>query len=248
VSHAWYVYSDVDGTLRPPASGETTPHYTGEVPLSQLNEAAKYSWVKSARSDGLAMETGPLARVLVAAANGRAEIRASFGRLLGGVGLSPSQARGALGRTLARAVELDVVTTALARWLNDLDASLATGDLSVASVELWDPVSWPSEVEGWSLGEGPRGSVGHWLRIRDAVIDRYQVVDGSTWNAAPKDARGMPGPLEAALAGVPVIDPARPVELLRVIHSFAPCAACAAHVLEAPAFRRSRCTAQEGTR
>jgi Ni,Fe-hydrogenase I large subunit len=153
-----------------------------------------------------------------------------------------------MGRTLARAVELDVVTTALRGWLNDLDANLATGDVAVASVELWDPVLWPSEVEGWSLGEGPRGSVGHWLRIKDALIDRYQVVDGSTWNASPRDATGMPGPMEAALAGVPVADPARPIELLRVIHSFAPCAACAAHVLEAPGLNTRRDNAQEGTR
>ena len=247
VSHAWYTYSQVDGTLRQPADGETTPTYTGQVPLSQLDGGGKYSWVKSARLDGLAMETGPLARVLVAAANGRPEIRASFGRLLSNAGLSPSQARGALGRTLARAVELDVVTTALAGWLDDLDASLATGDVSVASVELWDPVSWPSEVEGWSLGEGPRGSVGHWLRIKDAVIDHYQVVDGSTWNASPRDARGMPGPMESALAGVAVMEPARPVELLRVIHSFAPCAACAAHVFEAPGFHPGRHAAPEET-
>ena len=87
-------------------------------------------------------------------------------------------------------------------------------------------------MEGWSLGEGPRGAVGHWLRIRDKVVDHYQVVDGSTWNTSPRDALGLPGPMEAALAGVAVADPARPVELLRVIHSFAPCAACAAHVLQ----------------
>ncbi len=248
VTHAWYTDPDVDGSLRRPAEGETEPSYTGQVPLAQLNDAEKYSWVKAARLDGLVMETGPLARVLVGAANGRPEIRESLGRMLSDAGLTSVDVGGAMGRTLARAVELDVVTTALTGWLNALDASLATGDVSVASVELWDPVLWPSEAEGWSLGEGPRGSVGHWLRIKDAVIDRYQVVDGSTWNASPRDAQGTPGPIEAALAGVSVADPARPVELLRVIHSFAPCAACAAHVLEAPRWIGHHDTAQEGTR
>jgi hydrogenase large subunit len=100
----------------------------------------------------------------------------------------------------------------------------------VANIELWDPASWPDEAEGWSLGEGPRGSVGHWLRIKNAIVDQYQIVDGSTWNASPRDALGLPGPIEAALVGLEVADPAQPVELLRVIHSFAPCAACAAHV------------------
>ena len=248
VSHAWYTYSEVDDSLRPPLEGETTPTYTGQVPLSQLDDGGKYSWVKAARLDGLVMETGPLARVLVGTANGRPEIRESFGRLLSEAGLTSAQVGGALGRTLARAVELDVVTAALVGWLDDLDASLATGDVSIASVELWDPVAWPSEVEGWSLGEGPRGSVGHWVRIKDALIDHYQVVDGSTWNASPRDARGMAGPMESALAGVAVVDPTRPVELLRVIHSFAPCAACAAHVFEAPGFHPGRHAALEQNR
>ncbi len=248
VSHAWYSYSDVDGTLRKPAEGETTPQYTGQIPLSHLNDAEKYSWVKAARLDGLVMETGPLARVLVGAANGRPEIRESFGRLLSVTGRTSADMGGAMGRTLARAVELDVVSAAIGGWLDDLDASLATGDVAVTSMELWDPVTWPSEVEGWSLGEGPRGTVGHWLRIRDALIDGYQVVDGSTWNASPRDAQGTPGPMEAALVGVAVVDPARPVELLRVIHSFAPCAACAAHVLEAPRLNPRHDFAQEGTR
>ena len=75
--------------------------------------------------------------------------------------------------------------------------------------------------------------MGHWLRIKNAIVDHYQVVDGSTWNASPRDALGLPGPIEAALVGLEVADPSQPVELLRVIHSFAPCAACAAHVFEA---------------
>ena len=232
VTHAWYTYSNGDEALKRPFEGETVPNYTSQVPLTQLSDGAKYSWVKAARLDGRVMETGPLARVLVGAANGQSEVRLTLGRLITANGVSPAAMSGALGRALARAVESEVVARKLDAWLWDLKSNLATGDVAVTSIELWDPGSWPDEVEGWSLGEGPRGSVGHWLRIKDKVIDRYQVVDGSTWNASPRDALGLPGPIEAALTDLEVADPSRPVELLRVVHSFAPCAACAAHVLD----------------
>ncbi|MHB8891962.1 MAG: nickel-dependent hydrogenase large subunit, partial [Candidatus Limnocylindrales bacterium] len=114
----------------------------------------------------------------------------------------------------------------------ELKSNLATGDVAVADLSFWDPASWPSEAEGRSIGEGPRGAVAHWVRIRDGVIDRYQVVDGSTWNMSPRDAMGGRGPIEAALVGVPVADPTRPLEIQRVVHSFAPCAACAAHLFD----------------
>ncbi len=250
VAHAWYAYGDGDGSLKRPFEGETVPSYTGQVPLVQLSDGAKYSWVKGARFDGRVMETGPLARVLVAAANSQSEVRLTLGRQLTASGIAPDAMGGTLGRSLARSIEADVMARKLDAWLWELQTNLATGDVAVASVEHWDPVSWPAEAEGWSLGEGPRGAVGHWLRIRDAIVDHYQVVDGSTWNASPRDSLGLPGPLEAALAGVEVADPSRPVELLRVIHSFAPCAACAAHVLDrraaVPPSRHPQ--APEGTR
>ncbi len=250
VVHAWYAYDNGDEALRRPFEGQTVPNWTGQVPLAQLSDGAKYSWIKAARFDGRVMETGPLARVLVAAANGQSETRLALGRLLTSGGIASDSMGGTLGRVLARAVESEVVARKLDGWLWDLKSSLATGDVAVTSVERWDPGSWPSEVEGWSLGEGPRGSVGHWLRIRDAVVDHYQVVDGSTWNASPRDALGLPGPIEAALAGVAVVDPAKPVELLRVVHSFAPCAGCAAHVLDSRADgpATARAHAREGTR
>ncbi len=232
VAHAWYTYGNGDEALRRPVEGETVPAYTGGVPLTALDGGAKYSWVKAVRLDGRVMESGPLARVLVAAANGQSETRLTLERLITANGIAPDAMGGTLGRVVARAVESEVVVSRLDAWLAELRNSLSTGDVAVVNIELWDPVSWPSEVEGWSLGEGPRGSVGHWLRIKDAVVDHYQVVDGSTWNASPRDALGVPGPLEAALEGVEVADPARPVELLRVVHSFAPCAACAAHTVD----------------
>jgi Ni,Fe-hydrogenase I large subunit len=176
------------------------------------------------------METGALARVLVAAGNGRAEIASSLAGLLTDVGLTMEKMPGVLGRLIARAVEADVVSRQASTWLADLRTNLAEGDLAVADITWWDPSSWRSETDGFSLGEGPRGTVGHWVGIRDGLITSYQVVDGSTWNASPRDDSGGVGPIEAALAGVTLADPARPIEALRVIHSFAPCGGCASHV------------------
>ena len=232
VVHAWYTYSNGDESLKRPFEGETDPAWTGEIPLAQLSDGAKYTWIKAARYEGRVMETGPLARVLVAAANGQSEVRASLGRILTTTGVAPDAMAGALGRMIARGVEAEIVARKLDAWLWELKSSLATGDVTVANIELWDPASWPDEAQGWSLGEGPRGAVGHWLHFKNAVVDGYQVVDGSTWNASPRDALGMPGPIEAALVGLEVADPDQPLELLRVIHSFAPCAACAAHVFD----------------
>ncbi len=93
----------------------------------------------------------------------------------------------------------------------------------------WDPADWPSEAQGWSIGESARGAVGHWVSIRDGRVAAYQVVDASTWNASPRDSEGRRGALEEALVGTPVADAGRPLELLRTIHSFDPCLSCGVH-------------------
>jgi Ni,Fe-hydrogenase I large subunit len=230
VQHAWYTYDGGDDGLRRPGEGATDPDFTATVPLTELDASGKYTWVKAARYDGVVMETGPLARILVGAANGQTDIRLSLAKLLDETGLGTDAMPSVIGRMLARASESQLISRKLDRWVQELRSSLATGDVALANIEFWDPVSWPDEADGWSLGEGPRGAVGHWMGLKNGRVDRYQIVDGSTWNASPRDALGMGGPLEVALAGVRVADPAQPLELLRVIHSIAPCAACAAHV------------------
>jgi hydrogenase large subunit len=233
VTHAWYTYSGGDEALRPPADGETVPAWSGlALPLTTLEGAGKYTWIKAARYDGKPMETGPLARMLIGAANGQSEIRLGLQAMLNATGLTLDIMPSVLGRMLARAVEAQVMVRRADGWLTELSTNLATGDVAVVDLSLWDPASWPSEVEGRSIGEGPRGAVGHWIGIRNGVIDRYQVVDGSTWNASPGDAMGGHGPIETALAGTPVADPTHPLEIQRVVHAFAPCAACAAHLFD----------------
>jgi Ni,Fe-hydrogenase I large subunit len=230
VAHAWYTYPNGDEALRITSEGVTDPAFTATLPLKELDVTGKYTWTKAPRYDGVPMETGPLARVLVGAANGQSEIRLALARILEQTAMGPEALPGVLGRMMARAVEAQVLSRQLDGWVWELRSSLATGDVSVANIERWEPDTWPSEFAGWSGGEGPRGSVNHYVHVSNGWVDDYQVVDGSTWNASPRDILGTAGPLEAALVGTPVADPAQPMEILRVVHSIAPCAACAAHV------------------
>jgi len=114
---------------------------------------------------------------------------------------------------------------------NNLVANLKAGDESVADTKFWKPESWKPESKGFGFTEAPRGSLCHWIHIKDAKIANYQIVVPSTWNASPRDAKGQHGAYEAALIGTPMADPKRPVEILRTIHSFDPCLACASHVI-----------------
>jgi Ni,Fe-hydrogenase I large subunit len=230
VIHSWYTYPNGDNVLTRPVEGVTDPQFTASLPLERLDGSGKYTWAKAPRYNGLPMESGPLARVLVAVANGQSTIRSSLARLMGLTGLGPEGLTGVLGRMVARAVEAEVLARELDGWIWELRSSLSTGDVSVVNVERWDPASWPDEFGGWSAGEGPRGSVNHWVHVKNRYVDGYQIVDGSTWNASPRDVLEMAGPLETALVGTPDVSAAKPLEILRVIHSIAPCAACAAHV------------------
>ena len=231
VASAWYSYGSAGDGLVAAVTGETTPAWSGlPLPLKTLEGAKKYSWIKAARYDGLPTEVGPLARLLVAVANGRAELGSVLADQMSPVGLTLDTLPGIAGRILARSVEAQVVIRQAATWLADLRTNLGTGDVAVTDISYWDPGSWPKEAHGFSLGEGARGTVGHWVTIRDSVVADYQVVDASTWNASPRDAVNGHGPIESALAGVAIADPARPLEALRVVHSFSPCGACASHV------------------
>jgi Ni,Fe-hydrogenase I large subunit len=229
VAHAHYTEDGDPGRLRHPLDGRTEPAYQGPAaPVSTVADSARYSWSKAPRYYDDRVETGPLARMLVARVRGGAAGTALAG-VLDGLGLEPGALLSTLGRTIARAVEAKVVADRLDGWLADLRENMAAGDLAFADLSSWDPGRWPADAEGWSLGESPRGAVGHWIRIHDRRIRDYQVVDGSTWNMSPRDGRGRRGPLEEARVGTPVRDPDRPVEILRTVHSFDPCTACGVH-------------------
>jgi len=232
VAHSWYTYSDGDDTLKHPWDGETNPTYTGPTPPFEHIETDRYSWLKSPRYKDEPMEVGPLARMLVAYVWGQSDVKAGVDGVLEALGVGPEALFSTLGRIAARAIETQVIANRLGRWLADLEANLATGDLAIADVTKWDPTSWPAEAQGWGFEEAPRGSLGHWVKIAGETIENYQLVVPSTWNGSPRDQKGRRGAWEEALVGTPVADPAKPLEVLRTVHSFDPCMACAVHVYD----------------
>ncbi len=231
VAHSWYRYPEGKDQLHP-WDGHTEPHYTGpQPPFENLDEKGAYSWLKTPRWKGHAMEVGPLARMLVGYASGREDYKAVVGDALGRLGLPATALFSTLGRTAARGLE----TVLCVHWLREeydrLIANLKAGDASVAETSKWEPATWPKSCKGFGLTEAPRGALGHWVHIENGRIANYQCIVPSTWNASPRDAEGKHGAYEAALIDTPMADPKRPVEILRTIHSFDPCLACASHVL-----------------
>jgi hydrogenase large subunit len=235
VAHSWYDYSVGDDKGLNPFKGETTPHYTGpKPPYERLEVAQKYSWLKSPRYDDAAMEVGPLARVLIAYASGRpARVKELVDKTLSALGVGPTALFSTLGRIAARAIEAQVLVESMDKWVRGLADSMARRDYRIQDNSKWDPGSWPSDCFGAGFEEAPRGSLGHWVHINNGSIVNYQCVVPSTWNGCPRDAKGQPGPYEVALVGTPVAKPDQPLEILRTLHSFDPCMACAVHVVDA---------------
>ena len=212
VARSWYS----GGTARHPSKGETRPNYTDYDP------DARYSWLKAPRYEGEPMEVGPLARVLVAYGRGHGDVVAQVDQFLGETGMDLSDMHSTMGRIAARALETKVIAYAMDEWLN----SLRFGGTTLVSSRI------PSSASGYGLNEAPRGALGHWITINNQKIGNYQMVVPSTWNLGPRCAAGKRGPVEAALIGTPVQDPEQPVEILRIVHSFDPCIACAVHVID----------------
>jgi hydrogenase large subunit len=233
VSHAWYEYSDGDKPKHP-FDGETNPKYSGpKAPYDFLDVDKKYSWLKSPRYQGKPMEVGPLARMVVGYAAGQKEIRAAVDGVLKLFNAPPTVLFSTLGRIAARAIETQLMASHLEQWVDDLDSNMAHGKVAICNTTRWDPSTWQASSRGYGWHEAPRGSLGHWVEIEGKSIKNYQAVVPTTWNAGPRDAQGQRGPYEASLINTPVADPDRPLEILRTIHSFDPCIACAVHVVDA---------------
>jgi Ni,Fe-hydrogenase I large subunit len=241
IAHSYYEYSSGQESALHPFDGETKPKYTGPTPpYQQLGVDGSYSWLKAPRYDGQVMEVGPLARMLVAYGAGNADVQALVNGALTELKLEPAALFSTLGRVAARALETAYLLNWMDKWLEALAANMEAGDLRIHDGTKWDPSTWPAEAEGWGFHEAPRGALGHWIKIKDKKILNYQAVVPSTWNAGPRDAQGQTGPYEASLEGTPVADPEKPLELLRTIHSFDPCLACAVHVVDADGTERVR--------
>ena len=193
VAHSWYDYPQGKDALHP-WEGDTTPHYTGpKPPYKQLDENGKYSWLKSPRWKGHAVEVGPLARMLVGFASGKTEFKDVVTEALGALKVPATALFSTLGRTAARGLETRLAVHWLMAEYDRLIGNLKSGDSATADTSRWEPSSWPPEAKGYGFTEAPRGALCHWVHIKDQKIANYQIVVPSTWNASPKDGKGQHG-------------------------------------------------------
>jgi hydrogenase large subunit len=224
IAHAWY---DGDWTKHP-YDEDDQPKY------AKFDDNGKYSWVKAPRFDGKPMQVGPLAQVLVGFALGHEPtVRWATKTLqtagkVAGVTLGPDVLHSTLGRHAARMIRTCVISELARKHWQLLVENIGKGDTDIFNA----PAFPKGEQRGFGFHEAPRGALSHWIVIRDGKIHNYQAVVPSTWNAGPRDAQDQPGPYEASLVGNPVADAEQPLELLRTIHSFDPCLACAVHTMD----------------
>ena len=237
VAHSWYEYPDENVGLHP-WDGVTEPNFKlgpnakgSKTNIEEIDEGAKYSWLKAPRWRGNAMEVGPLSRYLIAYARGDEEIKAQVDGLLSDLGLPITALFSTLGRTAARGLESAWAAHKMRTVFDEMMANLKRGDFATANMEKFDPATWELDAKGVGYGEAPRGALGHWIHIKDTKIANYQCVVPTTWNASPRDPAGNIGAYEASLLGTPMADPEQPLEILRTIHSFDPCLACSTHVM-----------------
>jgi [NiFe] hydrogenase large subunit len=203
--------------------GEAKP-IKGEV---EYNTEDKYSWMKAPRYKGKSTEVGPLARNLVAYTSGQADVKKLIDHVLKTLGVGTDALFSTLGRTAARGIETVVVGSAMEGWIDELKSNIASGDKK--TYQRW---TMPDKGEGYGLNDVPRGALGHWINIEGGKIKNYQYVVPSTWNLGPSDGKNQKGPVENSLIGTPIADPKQPLEVLRTVHSYDPCIACAVHVID----------------
>ncbi|MEZ9237302.1 nickel-dependent hydrogenase large subunit [Shewanella sp. 10N.286.52.A9] len=231
VTHAWY---EADNAQHP-YEGTTVPNYTGFVErdtvygkLPTVDGDGKYSWVKSPRYKGEPVEVGPLASLLVSYARGNKVVVNSVNGLLEATGLPIEALFTTLGRTAARMLQTVIVAE---EGLKTFDAMLVNMQ-SDESTFVTPEIDSSKDYVGHAMIEAPRGMLSHWIRIKGGKIENYQAIVPTTWNAGPVDVNGKVGPYEASLIGLELEDPSKPLEVIRIIHSFDPCMACAVHVMD----------------
>ncbi len=235
-THSWYK----DNEALHPYNGKTNPNYTGFKDMDTVgpdgnminskvvDEKGKYSWIKSPRYNGKPMEVGPLSSVLISYAKGNTRIVPLVNDFLAKTQLPKAALFTTLGRTAARMIQSRAVAKHGLEAFNTLIENLKVDQATCASYK----IDKDKEYKGRFIGDVPRGMLSHWVRIKNGIIENYQAVVPSTWNAGPIDAAGQKGPYEANLVGLKVQDSAKPLEIIRIIHSFDPCIACAVHVMD----------------
>jgi Ni,Fe-hydrogenase I large subunit len=198
----------IEFTSLPPIEGTTLP-------------SGKYDWTQAARygAENLPMEVGPLAEVLVAYSRGRQEFVTLVDAVLAAVGATghPEVLMSNLGRIAARVIKAKVNADHAAEWADQLIANVAAGDTTCYTHH-----DTPSTGRGHGGWDAPRGALCHYMELEGGRISKFAAVPASNWNLSPRDDAGVRGPVEEALVGMPVADPAKPLEVLRVVHTFDP--------------------------
>jgi len=224
IKHSWY-----DGNwTRHPWEEDTEPHFT------EFQDDGKYSWVKAPTFYDKPAQVGPLANVLCMYAAGHAATRKYTDKALATVSslagekVPMTALHSTIGRHAARAVRAVVLYETLQKQWQALIDNIGKGDTKTFN----KPEFPQGEIRGVGLHEAPRGVLSHWIVINGGKIKNYQAVVPSTWNSGPRNAQDAPGPYEASLVGTPVADPEKPLEVLRTVHSFDPCLACAIHMVD----------------
>ena len=235
-THSWYA----DNEPLHPYNGKTNPKYTGFKDAQTVNgkgelettkvikENEKYSWIKSPRYDGKPMQVGPLSNIVINYAKGNKKVTKVVDQFLKEAGIPLKAVFSTLGRTAARMLEAKIVADNGLEAFNSLIQNLKVDDSTYTTYQ----IDKNREYKGRFMGNAPRGILSHWVRIKNGVIENWQAVVPSTWNASPKDAKGARGPYEESLVGLKIADLSQPLEIIRVIHSFDPCIACAVHVMD----------------
>jgi hydrogenase large subunit len=233
IASSWYTYAEGDNVGIHPWAGETQIKYSGpKPPFETLEGFSKYSFLKTPRWKENPMEVGPLARLLVSYASGHTDVQELVKDTLGKLGVPVDALFSTLGRTAARGLDAALAMIWLKEFFGELMGRVKINEVSTFNGEKWDPKTWPAESEGVGLVEAPRGALAHWIKIKNGAIDNYQLVVPTTWNGSPRDASQQRSSFEAALIGTPVAKIDEPVEIIRTIHSFDPCLACAVHLYD----------------
>lgn len=216
IRHSWYDGDKADN----PYDEKTEPKFT------HMGDKDRYSWLKAPRYDEHSTETGPLACVLVNYAKGNPDIKPLVDMVLQKLSVGPETLFSTLGRTAARGIETLAIANKMASMLEEFKDNIRSDKQIVEDLEV------PQESKGVGFVEAPRGGLSHWIRIEKGRVGNFQLVVPTTWNLGPRDANNVLGPCEEALMGTPIADPKRPVEILRTVHAFDPCIACAVHVID----------------
>lgn len=235
-TRSWYA----DNEALHPYDGKTNPNYTGLVDGESIDDKGnmvhskvfdtkgKYSWIKAPRYENLPMQVGPLANIVVNYAKGNQIVVKETDAFLKATGLPLEALMNTLGRTGARAIEAKIIADHGLKAFNSLVENLKSDESTCATYV----IDKNKEYKGRFMGSAPRGALSHWCRIKNGVIENWQAVVPSTWNASPKDANGVGGSYEQCLIGTKLADVKQPLEIIRAIHSYDPCIACAVHVMD----------------